>query len=1042
MASKAKYGILWILLLYSGIIPGQETGHRVSGNVYSVRTGLPLPDIGISAARAEVNPVRSDSLGNFEILLPDEREQLVVSYPGYKTRIVFVHGRSSLDIWLHQDEERSIGDEVDLAKIRVPLKDVAGAVGSADVSGQHRIPAVSFDQDLQGRLSGLTVIGRSGMPGEGAFMTSRGYASLFSSSLPLVVIDGMIQRPEGFGNPVIHGFHHNPLADLDKRDIAGIVYLKDAVSAGTFGIKASDGVLMITTTPPRGGTTTLDVSVSGGLSTGPDRIPVLKSAQYSSYIMEQMYGAGMSSALIFERYPFLAFDEQYLYASRYRGNTDWQDEVFRTGNLYDAHMVVRGGDARARYSLSGGYLSNQAVIRNTDYNRFNFRFNSIVQVSANLEIGFNLGYTNGRYNLMETGAAPQTNPMFASLIKSPLLGVYQKDREGIELPIFDDVADFGMSNPAVIVNEVEASDATSKFLGVSYVQLKITDHLSARAQFGLDRLKSNERIFIPSWGMAPQDGGSAQRSAKVKVDQYYGIMGEAGVSYIRRFNYIHDLKLTAGSRYMINRMMQDAGSARNSATDEFKDLNSGKTDEKSVSGSEERWSWLNHYLSAHYVLNDRYILQAGLSMDASSKFGSEIEQGLMIGGFPFALLPSAGFAWRLSSESFFPDLALLDELKIRASYGLTGSDDMANYYTRLYYRTIPYYSVTGFTLSGLHNPGLKWEVVKKTGLGFDLAMFHERLILNADWFREDTDDMISHFTLPAYYGYETYIQNGGSARNNGMELGIYGKPVGRTFQWEFDVRFSTYSNLLLSLEGEQLVTEFAGGEKISRVGEPMGLFYGYESLGVFSTQEEADAANLMDKAGNRFNAGDMRFADQDNNGIIDDEDKTIIGDPHPDFTAGLYNRFSYRGVSMGFLVTWMKGMDVFNYMRSQLESMKGFNNQSTAVLNRWQADGEVTEIPVASFGDPIGNNRFSSRWIEDGSFLRLKQVTLSYNFGKKMAFVNNLDVYITGSNLVTLTRYLGYDPEFSYMDGVLGQGIDYGTIPQPRSVVIGFKMGL
>ncbi|MFO7932667.1 MAG: SusC/RagA family TonB-linked outer membrane protein [Bacteroidales bacterium] len=1044
MISKKKYGLILVMMLFlaGNISWGQDREHVVTGKVCSAETGLPLEDIGIRAASAAVEPVSTDSTGSFEISLPSGREQLVVSYPGYKSRSIPVYGRENIDIWLLDEDDRSVSDPVNMIFREVPLKDVAGAVEADQRTLHYQVPGASFCGGLQGKFSGLTVTDRSGMPGEGAYLSTRGYASLFSSSLPLVVIDGMIQRPEGFENPVIHGFHHNPLADLDKRDISSIVLLKDAASAGPYGMKASDGVLLVSTIPPRGGTTTLDVSVSGGLSSAPPQIPVMDAPHYSSYIMQQMYDAGMSSDEVFSRYPFLQFDPDYLYHTRYTANTNWQDEVFRNGNLYDAHLTVRGGDARARYALSGGYLSNEAILRNSDYSRFNFRFNSVVQVSSKLDIGFNLGYTNGRYNLMETGAVPQTNPIFAGLIKSPLLTVYQKDRDGTPLPIFDDVADFGLSNPAVIVNDVEASDATSKFLGVSHVSVKITDHLSARAQFGLDRLKSNEEIFIPSWGMAPQEEGSAERSMKVKVDQYYSIMGEARFSYQNRLSYVHDISVDAGSRYMINRLMQDAGTAQNSATDEFKDLNSGKADEKSVYGSEERWSWLNYFISTRYVFNDRYILRANLSLDASSRVGAEVEEGISLADFPFAVLPSAGIAWRISSESFFPRMNILDEWKIRASYGWTGSDDFRNYYTRLYYKTIPYYSITGFTLNGLHNPALKWEEVKKGNLGMDLAMFRERMILHADWFREVTEGMISFFSLPAYYGYDSYMNNSGSCRNSGFEFSLYSKVINRTLLWEIDAHFSTYRNKVLFLEGNRIITSFEGGEKISMAGEPMGLFYGYESLGVFQSQQEADGANLADKAGRSFNAGDIHFADIDGNGIIDELDRTVIGDPHPDWVAGVHNRFSYRGVSLGIMVTWVRGADVFNYIRSRLESMEGYDNQATSILGRWQTGGQETDMPGASFGDPMGNNRFSSRWIEDGSFLRLKQATLSYNFQRKLAFINDLNIFLTATNLFTFTRYKGYDPEFSYMDGVLGQGIDYGTIPQPRSVIIGCKIGL
>lgn len=1020
----------------------QEAGHTVSGTVYSARTGLPLSDIGISSVNIPGEPARSDQEGRFEITVQEGKEQLLFSYPGFKDQTIYIHGRDAFDVWMLDEHALSVTDPTEMPFEEVPRKEITGAVSSYRLSDFGHSPHPSFEQDLLGRLGGLQVINRSGMPGEGAFMTSRGYASLYSSSLPLVVVDGMIMMQEGFQHPVIQGFQHNPLADLDKRDISSVVLLKDAASGGAFGIKASNGVLLVTTTPPRGGATTLDVSVSGGIATSPPQIPVMDASRYSSYVMEQMLGAGLSSQEIFDTYPFLAYDPDYLYRTRYDNNTNWQDQVFRNGNLFDAHMVVRGGDARARYSISGGYLSNQAILENSAFNRFNFRFNSVVQVNSRLDIGFNLGYTAGKYALMETGPVPQTNPIFAGLIKSPMLTVYQKDQEGTPLPIYDDVADFGLSNPSVIVNEVEATDETSKFLGVSYVTVKITDHLTARAQFGLDRLKANEKIFIPSWGMAKQGDGSAERSIKVLVNQYFSILGDGRVSYRKQFGTIHEFSADAGFRYNINSLMQDAGAAQNSATDEFKDLNSGKADEKSVFGSEDRWSWINYYFTAYYKLNDRYMIRANLSMDASSKFGSEVEEGWLIAGHPLAILPSAGFGWRISSEPFMEGIPFLNELKLRASYGLVGSDDFMNYYTRLYYKTIPYYSITGYTLHGLYNPGLKWEVVKKGNLGLDLSLFRERLMVTADLYREVTEDMIIFRTLPKYYGFESYMSNGGSCENRGAEFQVYGKIVDNTLVWEMDANVFLNRNNVLSLPDEQIITSFEGGQKITMEDHPMGLFYGYQSLGVFSTQEEADALNLVDQSGRRFMAGDVHFEDLDGNGIIDEGDKTIIGNPHPDFIAGLYNRLSFRGLSLGFMVQYTAGNEIFNYLRSQLESMSGYDNQSTAVYNRWNTEGQLTDLPRASFGDPMGNNRFSSRWIEDGSFWRLSSVTLSYTFQRSLAFINSLNIYLTGTNLITSTRYLGYDPEFSDLNGVLGQGIDYGKIPQPRSLVIGLKIGL
>ncbi len=903
--------VVILLLLLIRPLTAQENAFTIKGKIYSAETGLPLADISIRAVNSTAEPASSNAEGEFEINIASKNEQIYISYPGYKGKTVFVNGREQIEIWLIPENDRSLSDPVTMSFGDTPLRDIAGSVSVGNGIEFQKSLKPSFERDLQGKMAGLDVINRSGMPGEGAYMHSRGYSSLLSASIPLIVVDGMIIRSGGFMDPVINGYHNNPLVNIDKKDISSVVLLKDASTCGLYGVKGSDGVLLITTTPPRGGKTTLDVSVSGGISVNPKEIPVMDANHHSSYIMEQLYNSGMNSTDIFAKYPFLEYNPDYLYRSRYDNNTNWQDEIFHTGRLYDTHLLVRGGDERARYSLSGGYIKNEAIVKNADYSRFNFRFNSVVQVSPKFDIGFNLGYSNGKSKLMESGTSTQTNPILASLIKSPLMTVYQKDKDGLSLPIYDDIDDFGLSNPAAIVNNLEAEDVASKFLGVSYLNVKLTDKLSARAQFGLDRAKSNEKIFIPSLGIAPQGDGSADRSMKVKVNQFYSLMGEARLSYRTRFNYVHDFSLDAGTRYQLYTLKQDFGAAQNSATDEFKDLNSGKADEKSVGGNEEKWSWLNYFLSANYILKDRYILNGNLSLDASSKFGPQAGGGISLANYPFAVLPSAGIAWRISSEPFLPSINFLDELKVRLSYGLTGSDNFVNYYTRLYYQSVPYYSITGFTLKGLYNPALKWETVKQGNAGIDLALFRERIIMKADWYKSVTEDMINTVLLPEYFGFNTYINNGGSCSNKGFEFSFYGKLLNRKFKWEIDANFSKNENEVLKLENEQLITTFTGGEKITKVGLPMGQFWGYRSLGVITTKREADSIGLVDKSGRTFNAGDIHFADLDGNGKIDDLDKTIIGNPQPRYIIGFDNRFTFKGLSLDLFFLYRKGGGCF-----------------------------------------------------------------------------------------------------------------------------------
>ena len=363
--NRGKYylsTVVLLLFLVNLTLLGQVDSVTVRGQVYDAETGLSLGNIGITAVNAQVEAVSTNEEGEFEITLPSKQEQILISYPGYKEKRVFLNGRENVEIWLLGEDDISVSDVAGMIFREVPLRDIPGAVDAGNQIDFNRSINTSFCQDLQGKMTGLNVINRSGMPGEGAYMHARGFSSLFSSSIPLVVVDGMLIRPEGFDNPIINGFHHNPLVDIDKRDISSITLLKDAAACGPYGVKAANGVLLITTTPPRGGKTTLDVSLSGGISSAPSKIPVMDAEHYSSFTMEQLYDAGMSSEEIFQEYPFLKYDPDYLYSSRYNNNTDWQDEVFRTGMLYDAHLIVRGGDERARYSLSGGYLKNEAIL--------------------------------------------------------------------------------------------------------------------------------------------------------------------------------------------------------------------------------------------------------------------------------------------------------------------------------------------------------------------------------------------------------------------------------------------------------------------------------------------------------------------------------------------------------------------------------------------------------------------------------------------------------------------------------------------------------
>jgi TonB-linked SusC/RagA family outer membrane protein len=1016
---------------------------KIRVTVLSSETGKPLKDINISFLNSALESGSTDTSGTIGLWLSRAYQEIRLSYPGYHS-VTHLLDKKSKDVRILMTPEtgRSVFSNVHVPGRTVAGRDLTGA--SVTLADQYldKTMVPSFEQNLQGKITGLQVINRSGMPGEGSFMHIRGYNSLYSSSLPLLVIDGMIMRTEGFGNSIINGYHNNPLSDVNLNNISGITVLKDATETAWYGIKGGNGVILINTDQPATGKTTLDVSIAGGVASFDRRIPLMSAGLYRSYLMEQMYDAGMSSEQIFSTYPFMEDNEGYLFHEKYNNNTNWQNQIFRNGMVSEANLKVKGGDERAMYSISGGLLNHNGILNNTSSKRFNFQFNSLVNVSSRIHIGINLRFTNSKFNLSESGSLYQTNPIYAGLIKSPFLAVFEQDQDGIDLPVTEDKDEFGFSNPYVLVHKISATNNGVSFMGYSFLDYKFNEKLSFKITFGINRDKTNERLFIPSWGIAPQGNGSALRSMKSKVDQFNSILNEEYLSYNNTFGSIHHLTVDAGARISSDNTEQQYGLAQNSATDEFRNLNTGKSNEVSFGGYERRSSWVSYFTSIRYKLKDRYMASLFMSMDGSSRFGHEVTDGIQLYGHPFALLPVLGLGWRVTGEPFLKDLSWLNELKLRASYGLSGSDDFPDYAGTSYYVSIPYYSVSGFYKGGIANPRIKWELIRKANAGADIALFGEKLLFSIDVYRDHTFDMVTHIDLPAYYGYNQFLDNSGECINRGIELDLFTRILNRAFKWEVDLNFSRYRNETVTPGQDMVVTEFTGGEKITRHGMPFGLFYGYKSLGVFSSQEQADAANLVDKAGRHFGGGDLHFDDLDGNHIINESDKQIIGNPHPDYFGGIYNKFTYRSISFSAQLSYVIGNDVFNYMRSKTEDMSGFQNQSAAVYKRWVKNGQETSMPRSAYGDPMDNARFSNRWLEDGSFVRLNNLTVSYTYPGKLIFIRDMTIYLTGINLFTWSKYLGYDPEFSYIDSALGQGVDYGKIPQPRSIMMGIKLGL
>jgi TonB-linked SusC/RagA family outer membrane protein len=498
-------------------------------------------------------------------------------------------------------------------------------------------------------------------------------------------------------------------------------------------------------------------------------------------------------------------------------------------------------------------------------------------------------------------------------------------------------------------------------------------------------------------------------------------------------------------RYQTNATEGDWIKAYNSSSDDLQSLGNGNLSLASMSGVLGGWKWMSFYFNGEYSYLKRYFVACNVALDASSRFGKEAD-GVKLFGNVFGAFPSVTAAWLASSEDFMSRLGLVDVLKLRASYSISGNDDIGNYNTRTTYTSQNLFGYYGLLRANIANTELKWEQSAKLNVGLDLALLNERLSLSLDIYQTAITDLLTWKKGSEYYGIEQYAVNDGAMKNTGVDLSIQARVVNAAVKWDVGLNLSRYRNEVTDLSDGEKITAIAGANIRTKAGSPIGQFYGYKTAGVYATSAEAAAAGLNILRGDGvlipFLAGDVRFVNLNGDNIIDEKDMTVIGDPNPDLFGSAVSKLQWKRWTLNAVITFSYGNDVYNALRANLEAMTGTENQTVAVNNRWSYEGHQTSTPRAVWGDPRGNARFSDRWIEDGSYIRLKSLSIAYDIPLRLNFIKGLQVYATGNNLLTFTKYLGYDPEFSAMQSPLYYGVDMGITPHPRAVMLGVKLGL
>lgn len=999
-------------------------GITVKGYVRDAVAGKPLLGAKVQSKGQEYSAI-TDENGYFKIEIPEYLSQLYLSAPDYVSVQYPLQGKTDVDVCLYKS-----------------------------VPPMENLSSLTVDGRIQSLLAGdVRTITHSGAPGMGASMFIRGYNSLNVGAQPLIVLDGIIFDNQYDRASIHEGYLLNPLSSISMEDIENIQVIKDGTAL--YGSKGGNGVVLIDTKRGKSPVTQIQASTMYGYNLNPKTMPVLNADQFKVYVSDIMKGYYTDPSYLASN-PFLNEDPDYFDYQRYHNNHGWSDDVYRNSSSQSYNVSVSGGDDVALYNLSMGFTGAGSTLKNSDFSRFNTRFNTDMKLTQKMNISFDLSYSQTDHNLRNDGFSVSngdptiSSPGILSIIKSPLLIPYEYVDGHVSSKLSG--ADFlGIANPVAVL-DYGKGESSQNFLSLTLrPSFQLSSSVKASGSFNYSMNNLFEKFFRPATGVAPITLSTMEMTITNYVQRQnakqIALSGSLFLNWKKKYG-VHAFDVAGGFRYYSDSYKLDYGSGYNTATDLDYNLGNTSSEGRVTKGADPTWRTLSWYATGEYSLKDKYVLSGIITADASSRFGADADLP-KIAGARWGFFPSVNAAWIISSEKFMKNLPFVDYLKLNAGYALAGNDNIPELSTISYFGTIRYIKeYSGLTLSGIGNTNLKMETVRKANAGLDLALFRNRVSMSFGVYRNVTSDLLSLKRFDYIAGKDSYWANAGKLENKGYELSLNMIALAlNNFQWEIGGSVAHYKNKILSLPDGDYTSTVYGGTILTSVGNPAGLFYGYRTKGVFATTAEASASSLkvLNSDGatyTSFGAGDIRFDDVYKDGVINEKDRTVIGDPNPELTGSFNTRVVYKRLTLSALFTFSYGNDVYNYLRSQIESGSTLYNQSAAMQNRWVSEGQVTSIPKVSYGDPMGNSRFSDRWIEDGSYLRFKTLSLSYDVPLDWMFLSGFTVWASANNLCTFSKYLGTDPEFSISNSVLYQGIDSGLLSQGRSFFFGLKLKL
>ena len=993
----------------------------VSGTVRNAEDGLGLAGVNI-VVKGTTTGTLTDRDGNYSLVVPSLSDTLVFSLIGFQTQETPISGRTTVDVAL-SPLAIMLKELVVIGYGAVQKSDLTGSVSSVTPDQFNAGIQSSVDGMIQARVPGVKITQSTAEPGGGSSVRIRGATSITAGNEPLYVIDGqpIDNLPAIPGSPIVdERTARNPLKTLNPGEIESIEILKDASAAAIYGSRGANGVVLITTKRGRPGPLRIEYNSSASIQHVANKLDFMNATEYMTFA--NALRADQGQGPLFTQEEIAAAGE----------GTDWQDEILRTAPAQNHHLSFSGGSANTTYHTSFNYFDQEGVIRSSGTKRYSGRLNIDHSINK-FDFGVNLSTSVAEDDFVPNGVGINATAGVVATAHQMDPTMPVRTPEGA----FSESGNLDIENPVALAESIVDEAETNRTIGNVFGEYKISSDLSAKLLFGSDRHSSRRDGYI---NKVTKRGQSANSTASVSSFERNNYLVEATLNYDRAIRENHSLNAVAGYTYQAFYARGVFAGAADFATDNFStdNLSAGNREKYAVGTSQFRHQLLSYLGRINYSAYGKYLLTTSFRIDGSSRFGEHNRYGYF---------PSLALGWRLSNEPFLADQSIISDLKLRASYGITGNQAIGNYNSLVLLGTVGDAVFDGQRFVGiapiqLGNPNLKWETTAQLNVGVDFGFFDDRVTGSMDYFVKNTSDLLLSLPIPRTTGFSTSLQNVGEIRNRGFEFVVGTRNFVGDFNWTSTFSLATLENKVVSLGELPFILQgglrFLSDLTILKEGEPMNSYFGYKTDGVFQSQAEIDGS-----AQPGAQPGDIRFVDVNGDGTINPDDRTILGDPYPDVEIGFNNNLRYKGFGLDVFVEGSFGHQLLNFTRIDSETPIEFlRNRQTYVLDRWTPENPTSENP--SFVRMDVSRAVNDRVIEDASFLRLKSVTLRYQLpgaSVRRIGVNAASLYISAQNLLTLTDYTGYDPDVSSL-GDSNIRLDYNAYPLARTYTLGIKLTL